>query len=205
MRRWGVRWWLMTMGLLVALFLALVYAPIQRYRPSCGGMKINHYFDGPMRDVFVDMMTEAMAEDGFHYIRVGREIFIRLYDFDDFILNNDWKISESIGLGHGPGNTRIPAPPTLLLLMKKAQEIIEVDQSLSEFEKKKKIDFLFRNDCELIRAAAIRIEDMAAEDLLRYIPKSPLPLECTPLNMRGWRRQCGAVVRGDTVITPAYR
>lgn len=44
---------------------------------------------------------------------------------------------------------------------------------------------------------------MAPEGLLRYVPKSPLPPQCTPYNMRGWRRECGAVVRGDTVITPA--
>jgi hypothetical protein len=190
-------------GFPVALVVTLIYAPIERYRPSCGGWKVRHYFDGPMRQGFVDKMTEAMADEGFPHIRIGTEIFIRIYDGDDFIINNDWKIAEMIGLGYGPGNGRITPPPILVDIMDEARKTIEDDQSLSEMEKKKERGVIFRDDCELIRAAAIRIEDMAPNDLLRYVPKSPRPPQCTPRNMRGWRRECGAVVRGDTVVTPA--
>lgn len=69
----------MTMGFLVALFLALVYAPIQRYRPSCGGRIIRYYFDGPMREIFVDKMAETMTRFGFPYVRLGNKLFIRVY------------------------------------------------------------------------------------------------------------------------------
>ncbi|HYF86120.1 hypothetical protein [Azospirillum sp.] len=205
MTRWGGRRWLVVVGFPVALVLTLIYAPIERYRPSCGGWKVRHYFDGPMRQVFVDKMTEAMAEDGFPHIRVGNSVFIRFHDVDDFIINNDWKIAEAIGLGYGPGDSRFTPPPILTDIMDKARQAVEGDPSLSETKRKRETNFLFRDDCELIRAAAIRIEDMAPDDLLRYVPKSPLPPQCTPYNMRGWRRECGAVVRGDTVITPASR
>ena len=205
MKRWGGRRWLVVLGLPVALVLILIYAPIERYRPSCGGRVIRHYFDGPMREVFVDEMAEAMEHDGFPYVRLGNELFIRVFDPDDFIINTDWKIAQSIGLGYGPGDTRISPPPVLSALMDKVKRIINQDKSLSEAEKKYEMGVIFRDDCELIRAAAIRIEDMAPEDLLRYVPKSPLPSQCTPRNMRGWRRGCGAVVRGETVITPSSR
>ncbi len=136
MRRRGVRWWLMTMGLLVTLILVLVYAPIQRYRPSCGSRIIRHYFDGPMREVFVDEMAETMAWFRFPYVRLVSELFIRVFDPDDFIINHDWRVAQSIGFGYGPGDTRISPPPALLALMDKARKIIEQDESLSEGKKR---------------------------------------------------------------------
>lgn len=163
----------------------LIYAPIERYRPSCGDWKVRHYFNGPMRQVFVDKMTEAMAEDGFHHIRVGNSNFIRFHDVDDFLINNDWKIAAAIGLGYGPGDSRFTPTPILIDIMDKARHAIEGDPSPSETKKKREMSFLFRDDCELIRAAAIRIEDMAPEDLLRYVPKSPLPPLCTPYTTCG--------------------
>ena len=203
MSRWGGWRRRLAIGLPVVLLLVLVYAPIERYRPSCGGRIIRYYFDGPMREVFVDNMAEAMARNGFPYVRLGNELFIRLFDPDDFIINTDWRVAQSIGFGYGPGTTRISPPPVLTALMGEAKKIIEQDHSFSEKEKKLETTVLFDGDCELIRAAAIRIEDMAPADLLRYVPKSPLPPQCTPYNMQGWRRDCGAVVRGDTVVTPA--
>jgi hypothetical protein len=195
-RRW---WWLVAIGVPVALVLVLYYAPVVRYRPSCGGAAVRYYFDGPMRDVFVDQMTEGMRRDKFPYVRIGNELFIQFFDPDDFLINTDWRIASSIGSGFGPGDTRITPPPALLALVEKAKDIIEHDPSMSEEEKKRKAWTLFGGDCELIRAAAIRIEDMKPEELLRYVPKSPLPPKCTPYNMRGWRRDCGRVVHGDVV------
>jgi hypothetical protein len=193
-RRW---WWLVAIGVPVALVLVLYYAPVVRYRPSCGGWAVRHYFNGPMRDVFVDQMTEGMRRDKFPYVRIGNELFIQLFDPDDFIINADWKIANSIGFGYGPGDTRITPPLVLSALMDEAKAIIEQDPSMSEEEKKWETSGMFHGDCELIRAAAIRIEDMKPEELLRYVPKSPLPPKCTPYNMRSWGRRCGRVVRGN--------
>lgn len=205
MRQWGGWRWRLAIGLPIALLLVLVYAPIERYRPSCGDRIIRYYFDGPMREVFVDMMAEAMTQSGFPYLRLGNKLFIRLFDPDDFIVNTDWRVAQSIGFGYGQGATRVSPPLVLTALMDTVTRIIEEDQSLSEKKKKLETTVLFDSDCTLIRAATIRVEDMAPADLLRYVPKSPLPSECTPRNMRGWRKDCGTVVRGDTVVTPASR
>lgn len=196
MRR-HVRWWGLAIGFPVALLLILDYAPIVRYRPSCGGLGRPIYFDGPMRDVFVDEMVEGMRRNKFPYVRIGNELFIQLSDPNDYLINTDWRVANSIGFGFGPGDAKITPPLVVSALMGQVKDIIEQDQTMSDDRKKTEIKIMFYRDCELIQAAAIRVEDMNPRELLRYIPKSPLPSQCTPRNMRGWRRDCGRVVRGD--------
>jgi hypothetical protein len=169
-------------------------------------------------------MARAMRDWDFPYIRIGNELFIRVFDPDNVLINTNWRIAYSVSLD------QMNPPPVLSALIdtvienikqnqpppeKKEQskmdgrdvmiEIIKQDQPLSEKKKQLGMIRLFGGDCELIRAAAIRIEDMAPDELLRYVPKSPLPSECTPLKMRGWGRECGTVVQGDKVIMPASR
>lgn len=198
-RRWK-RW------ALLVLLLVVAFVPVERYRPSCGGWESRHFFGGPMRDVYVGMITEAMAKDGIPHIRIGNEVFTNLIyptlllnygaewqSHTEFAMNTEWRIVSNIAHGYGPNETRVTPPPVLVELLAEARAQIENDPSLDEREKWDAQQLIFDNDCELTRAAAIRIEDMATEDLARYVPKSPLPPGCAPLDMRGWRRACGLV------------
>lgn len=196
MRRRVWRWGL-AVAVPIAFLLIIDYAPINPYRPSCGGMGVPIYFDGPLRNVFVDKMEESMTRNKFPHLRIGNTLLIRFPDPDDFLINTDWRIAHSIGFGYGPGGTRITPPPVVSALIDKVKDIIEQDQSMSDEKKKREMQLMFEQDCELIRAAAIRVEDMEPSKLLRYIPHSPLPSECKPTNMRGWRRECGRVVQGE--------
>jgi len=56
--------------------------------------------------------------------------------------------------------------------------------------------FLFGYDCELFRAATIRIEDMRPDEMLHFVPKSPLPAGCDFFRVRAWNEKCGRLARG---------
>jgi hypothetical protein len=177
MLQWCDRWvrpWRMTM---IALLLVVLFVPMERYRPACDVWR-EIRFEGPMRDVYVDQLTEALTEEAFGHIRIGDEVFVRLvYPFHyfsgpptwdslhEFLINMEWRIASNIVHGYGPDDSRVEAPPEPVepeekhgggLIRKSPQEGRTSAGRPSS---------IFRDDCELIRAASIRIENKQPEGL----------------------------------------
>lgn len=162
---------------MITVLLIVLFAPLEHYRPACDAWR-EIEFEGPMRDAYVDHLTEALTEEAFGHIRIGNEVFVRLvYPFhyfsnlptwaslDGFLINTEWRIAANIARGYGPDDSRIKPPPALIELVEKHKMALirrfpEKDWTDPEYSS----DIFFRN-CELIRAAAIRIEDMQPEDL----------------------------------------
>ena len=215
---WRSRWWLLT---LAAVLLVVLFVPVERYRPSCGGMWERTYFDGPMRDEYVGRLTEALTENGFFHVRIGNEVFVKLvypiyfyesflparspwrlspvgsfHSLDHFAINVEWRLVHSIIAGYGPNNTRIVPPQPVLDLLARERGQIEADTTVNEETLTWRLDFLTRDDCEVARATMIRIEDMRPEELLHYVPKTQRPERCGWGSDRVWDWRCGDLIRG---------
>lgn len=164
--------------IVLAVLLVIPFIPLDRYRPSCDDLR-EIRMAGPMRDVYVDSLTEVLTWEGFLHIRIGNEIFFSLVDsfripgvgaiparLNNLLRNWEWRIASNIAYGYGPGDSRIQPPPILLDLMKKEEE--RLDEKYPQRKGEWRPRELFYRNCELIRAAAIRIEDMRPEDLEEF-------------------------------------
>lgn len=129
-----------------------------------------------MRGVYVDWLVKILEEEDFSYIRISDEIFVKFFypflfmglsplwpSLDEFLNNMEWRIASNIAYGHGASGDRIAPPSALIDLVKKhdafLRQIPHEEWSQTGYSTR-----IFHN-CELIRAAAIRIEDMAPEDV----------------------------------------
>lgn len=195
--------------ILYALIAIELFAPVVRYRPSCGDWRNPLYLEGPMREDYAGFMTRAFAEEDFFYIRVGNEIFLRrFYPFhlfnrapkwdtlDMLLANTEHKVVENVAHGYRPDGSRTVPPPALTAVHAKALALLEEERRRRDEKPGWKPFYIFGYDCELFQAATIRIEDVPPDRLQRFVPKSPLPPNCDFFNVRGWNRKCGRVVRG---------
>jgi hypothetical protein len=66
--RWGM--------FLTVVFLVLFVLPLHRYRPTCGDFRL----PGPMREKFIKYMEYSFIEGNFFHVRIGDELFIRMYN-----------------------------------------------------------------------------------------------------------------------------
>lgn len=194
---------------LAALLAVVLLVPLERYRPSCGGWRYRTYLDGPMRDEYVGMLTELLAEEGFLYVRIGNEVFVKLvYPLQAFnrppkwdslftlLINYEWRFARSISAGYGPNHNRINPPQPLLDAMARYQALRGSIKEPGNWEEVWERGRVFDDDCELLRAATIRVEDMDPERMLTYVPEPSLPALCGFGNVRAWDPRCGATVRG---------
>lgn len=162
---------------MIALLLLVLFVPMERYRPACDSWRKTR-FEGPMREAYLGQLTEVLTEEAFGHIRIGDAVFVRfVYPFHyfsdpptwfslrEFLSNTEWRIAANIADGYGPGGSRIQPPPVLVDLVEKhrafmSRKFPETDWAHSGYS-----SGLFYHNCRLIRAAAIRIEDMRPEDL----------------------------------------
>lgn len=202
---WRQRWRLLA---LAALLTVVLLVPVERYRPCFGDRWYGIYLNGPMRDEYVGYLTEEMASDGFSYIRVGNEVFIKLVylfhvfnrppkwdSLGEFLINSEHKIASSIANGYDHKG-RVELPAKLREVRAEANTLFEEEKARRPGERKWKEFSDYAYDFELFRATVIRVEDMDPDDMLYFIPKNPLPADCDFFHLRAWSRYCGKVVRG---------
>lgn len=209
-----LRWRLL--ALVAALFVVL-FVPVERYRPSCGGMWDPIYFEGSMRDEYVGMLTEALAEEGFFHIRIGNEVFVKLvyplgfYEsqlsarsqwrispigrfetLHEFLINNEWRIAHAISDGYGPGGRRITPPQPLVDALAEYRRLRGDRYTATAWQS----GMHFGGNCQLLRAAAIRIEDVKPEQLQRFVPHPPHRSQCHHPSEWYWDLDCGYITHG---------
>lgn len=162
--------WLLGGG---ALLLVLTLVPAKKYVPVCGWPD-RHVLRGPMREQFVALLAQAMAEKGFRHYRNGDTILVPVWpvfdgngrwDWTDFQLNLPWRMALNIaeGVTIGPDRYRPPAPVLRLL---------ETEGPYGPYPRPKEgssvrygPDHRFVEDCNLFRAAVLKVEAMPSEAL----------------------------------------
>lgn len=135
-------------------------------------------FTGPMRDAYVGQLVEILEQEGFPHFRIGNEILFRFADSPLFFLvpfskewphntliNMEWRVAANVGYGYGPGDSRIEPPPMLAALMEKHRAVFSRNFPEKDWTSPGYSYNIFHGSCELLRAAAIRIEDVRPEDL----------------------------------------
>jgi len=168
-RRWRRLGAALAATALLVLFLAVV--PIERYRPACASFH-EDLQEGPLRQQYIELLTEAMREDGVTYARIGDTIYTPVFDIlqwdqifsgrREFFDNNEWKIASSIGRGVTLNGRYFPPPePVLALIRETESRYGPFPRRLPNGQILLGPDERFRN-CELMRAAIIRVEDMAS-------------------------------------------
>lgn len=156
-----------------ASFLVLTMVPTKRYVPLCGARDV-HLLHGPMREQYVALLAQAMAEDGFRHYRHGNTILVPVLpvldgqwpmNWENFQLNIPWRIASNIarGVTIGPHSYRPPAPVLRLL---------ETEGPHGPYPRQKEgssaqygPDYRFVEDCNLFRAAVLKVEAMPSEAL----------------------------------------
>jgi hypothetical protein len=162
-----------------ALFAATVLVPLRLYKPSCGDPTLSILggpprINGPLRPEYVEMLTRAMREEGFRFWRIGETILVpllpifdgnRIFDtWTDFVINTEWRIASSIANGYTVHGC---APPP--------EAVRRLDAGIKGTcggvrpERQPDGGLVYArgveitNDCDLFRAAVIRIEDIDGE------------------------------------------
>lgn len=170
-RRFALR---LLAGLLVAVgSLAVVtVAPIQVYKPSCGRpypLVGRPKISGPLRPAYVDMFTRLMRQEGFRYWRLGDMVLVPMspvfdgnerWDWNDFTLNMEWRVAYSIANGY----TADGCAPTLEAVRRLFGNIEgSCGRPVERTPDGRRISpptFWIEDDCNLFRAAVVRVEDM---------------------------------------------
>jgi len=143
------------------LFLAITLLPLKPYVPICG-RRDDHVLHGPMREQYVALLAQSMAEEGFRYYRDGNTILVPVWPVFDGRRHRDWaNIAEGVQIG--PHFYRPPAPVLRLL---------GIEGPYGPYPRSKEgssaqygPDYRFVEDCNLFRAAVLKVEAMPAEAL----------------------------------------
>lgn len=190
--------------MLVAL-LVILFVPIERYHPSCRAGRENVQFSGPMREEYIAWLTEGLHDDEFSYLRFGDDVFVRIFypvrmigeprlfeTLNEYLINHEWRFVRNIIDGYRADGTRGDPPQVLRGLSIRLKD-------------SGRTDFALFSDCEVMRAAMIRVEDLTPEQRRRVIPKSPLPFRCYARHVRdpdNFDPRCGDLT--DSVVGGRY-
>lgn len=158
-----------------------------------------------MREEYVAWLTKGLREDEFPYLRVGDDVFVRVFypirmvgerrlfqNLHEYLINNEWRFVSNIIHGCRADGTRGDPPQVLRGLSIRLKDSGRTD--LTPY-----------SDCEVMRAAMIRVEDLAPEQRRRVIPKSPLPSGCYARHVRDpddFDPRCGDLT--DSVVGGRY-
>lgn len=158
-----------------ALLLVVLLVPIEPYRPACGPRR-DIRFEGPMRDYYVDVLSRRLEKADFAHIRIGDRIFVKavyplyLLNFiprwnllEEFLADMEPYIPDLIARGYGADGERREPPQALVDLVRKHAPSLR-DVPVEEWRGVRNFPEIFHR-CEIIRAAALRIEDMSPGDL----------------------------------------
>lgn len=156
----------------VALFVSLTIVPTQEYMPTCGG-RYGVAVKGPLREQYLEMLVEYMARENFTHLRRGDTILVPLLPIFDgskhfrnwreFAVNHEWKLASAVAEGVTLQGRFFPPPePLVRLLGSRAPD--------GEFFTRRRngrvfhgSDPRFKDDCELFRAAVLKVEAMPSE------------------------------------------
>lgn len=165
-------------GLVLVLSLIVAFVPVERYRPACWIHLDRLGFEGRMREDYIAWLTDGLRDEGFAHLRFGDDVFLRLIypwhwidpgpHFDtlgNFLLNMEWRYVNSIVSGLRVDGTKGDPPEVLRGLSKRLAESSQSEASAY-------------TDCEVMRAAMIRVEDLRREQRRRVVPKNPRPDGC---------------------------
>lgn len=172
----AARWlaWRAAAGLLVAAALLAVatLVPMWVYKPSCGRdhpVLGRPRIEGPLRPEYVEMFTRLTRQEGFRHWRAGDTILVpllpifdgsKLFNWADFTLNMEWRVAYSIVNGYAAdGCARPPEAVRRLYGDVKGSCGWPVERT-PDGRRIPPPTFWIRDDCNLFRAAVIRIEDM---------------------------------------------
>jgi hypothetical protein len=158
-----------------ALLLVVLLVPIEPYRPTCGPRR-DIRFDGPMRDYYVDVLSRRMEKADFVHIRIGNRLFVKvvyplyLVNFiprwnllEEFLVDVEPFIPDLIARGYvADGERREPPQAFIDIVSTHAPSLKDVP--VEEWRDVRDFPEIFHR-CEIIRAAALRIEDMSPRDL----------------------------------------
>lgn len=158
----------------IALFLVLTLVPTKRYVPMCGWPD-GHMLHGPMREQYVGLLAQAMAEDGFRHMRNGNTLLVPVWpifdgngrwDWIDFQLNVPWRIALNIGQGVTVGAHQYRPPAPVLRLLEGAEGPYgPYPKQVGSGPVTVGGDRRYREDCNLFRAAVLKVEAMPSEAL----------------------------------------
>jgi hypothetical protein len=173
LRRWVRRVFFATLGLV--LFFSTV--PTWRYKPFCNGSP-DYYIAGPQRTDFVDKVERAMDEAGMVHVRLGDSIYQpylplldgwfsvemdgRPWDRYDIRRNLEWRFVSNMAHGHGrsirntPRWEPIEIPPALVAAIEDHSDAYDIVPPIDTND-----EYRIYENCDVKRAAAIRVEDMA--------------------------------------------
>jgi hypothetical protein len=158
-----------------ALLLVVLLVPIEPYRPACGPRR-DIRFDGPMRDYYVDVLSRRLEKADFAHIRIGDRLFVKavyplhLVNFiprwnllEEFLADMEPFIPKLMAEGYGADGEWREPPRALVDHVRKHAPSLK-DVPVEEWRDVRDFPGIFHR-CEIIRAAALRIEDMSPRDL----------------------------------------
>jgi hypothetical protein len=166
--------WHIAAGLILvaALFGLLTVVPTQAYEPSCSH-RPRVAVKGPMREQYVALLVQSMEKLNFTYRRIGDTVLVpvlpifdgtkQFSNWREFVVNFEWKLASSVADGVKVEDRFFPPPEPLLRLL----EVSEAADG--DFPRRRNGRVLygpdprFKDDCNLFRAAVIRIEDMETD------------------------------------------
>lgn len=157
------------------LLLVVLLVPVEPYRPACGPRR-DIRFDGPMRDYYLDVLSKRLEKADFAHIRIGNRLFVKvvyplyLVNFiprwnllEEFLVDMEPFIARLVALGYGADGEWREPPRILVDLVRKHAPSLK-DVPVRDWQDMTTFPDVFHK-CEIIRAAAIRMEDMRPEDL----------------------------------------
>lgn len=157
----------------LALFLVITVVPTMRYVPICGWPD-GHTLHGPMREQYVGLLAQAMAEDNFRHLRNGNTLLVPVWPiFDgggrwgwtDFQLNVPWRIALNIAQGVTVGAHFYRPPAPVLSLLGTEGPYGPYPRPKEGSSARYGPDYRFVEDCNLFSAAVLKVEAMPAEAL----------------------------------------
>lgn len=184
-------------------------APVDPYVPACGA-KRSIALKGPMREPYVRMLTETLKREGFFHVQIGNMIFLKLInpesyfrqaplfgDIHNLLINTEWRIAMNIARGTVLDNVNHPPPDILIAAIEQAKVNYDSLGGVDENFFLKGIGPVFAFDCEVFRAAALKVEDMGEGELDHFELKIPLPERCHLIMIRSWSQKCGRLIPAE--------
>lgn len=156
-----------------ALLSVLTLVPMMRYVPRCGGPDV-HILHGPMREQYVALFAQAMAAEGFRYFRNGNTILVPVWpvfdgarhlNWENFQLNIPWRIALNIAQGVVIGAHSYRPPTPVLRLLGTERPYGPCPRPKEGSSAQYGPDYRFIEDCNLFRAAVLKVEAMPSETL----------------------------------------
>lgn len=155
--------------LIAILFVLLTIVPTQAYEPSCGH-RPRVAVKGPIREQYVALLVQSLERLNFTHRRVGNTVLVPVLPIFDgtkhfsnwreFVVNFEWKLASSVADGVTIEGRFFPPPTPLVQLLEAGDATPEPFPRRRNGRASYGPDPRFKDDCDLFRAAVIRVEDL---------------------------------------------